>query len=67
MSLMIVLDEPGSGTKLPTIHVIEKCLEFLKNEALNEINKASMKTIKMEDIQWVLTVPAIWTDKAKVR
>ena len=42
------------------------CLEFLKNEALHEINKASMKTIKMGEIQWVITVPAIWTDKAKV-
>ena len=61
-----MLDGPGSGTKLPTIHVIGKCLEFLKKEALSEINKASMTTIEMENIQWVVTVPAIWTDKAKV-
>ncbi len=61
-----MLDKPGTGTQLPTIYVIRRCLEFLKQEALNEINKASMTTIETRDIQWVVTVPAIWTDKAKV-
>ena len=46
-------------------------LKFLKNEAMTFItrNFKRKKKIKFnqDEIQWILTVPAIWSDKAKQR
>ena len=41
-------------------------IRFLKEQALNIIRQETRDDgYKMEDIQWVLTVPAIWTPRAK--
>ena len=46
-------------------------LKFLKNEAMTFINRNFKRKKKMkfnqDEIQWILTVPAIWSDKAKQR
>jgi hypothetical protein len=47
--------------------VITKTLEYVKAEALQEINRSQIIPLNLDDIQWVLTVPAIWSDMAKVR
>jgi hypothetical protein len=57
----------NAGETLPLITVITKTLDYLKGEALREINKSQIIPLKLEDIQWVVTVPAIWSDDAKAR
>ena len=48
------------------LDVISKSLEYIKKDALAAINQAKVADLKLEEIQWVLTVPAIWSDSAKV-
>lgn len=36
------------------------CLKAIKDSALAQINKASILTLELNSIQWVITVPAIW-------
>jgi hypothetical protein len=57
----------NAGETLPLITAIAKTLEYLKEEALREINKSQITPLKLEDVQWVVTVPAIWSDDAKAR
>jgi hypothetical protein len=45
--------------------VIAISLEYVKEEALREINKSQIIPLKLDDFQWVVTVPAIWSDIAK--
>ena len=52
---------------LPIIEVVAKSLAFVKKLAITEINKTQLVDVDSNDIHWVLTVPAIWTDAAKVR
>ena len=41
-------------------------ITFLKDEALKVIwERTGSKDLNVNDIQWVLTVPAIWTPVAK--
>lgn len=48
------------GRKLPVLKVFACAIAYLKDHLLDHLKK-----IKTEDIYWVLTVPAIWDDKAK--
>lgn len=52
------------GGKLPAIDVFSTAIRALKDHALKHVKKGG-NHIKLEEIKWVLTVPAIWTDKAK--
>ena len=61
------LDLLCTGKTLPLVTVITKTLEYVKAEALQEINKSQLIPLKHDDIQWVVTVPAIWSDIAKAR
>ncbi|KAF2078687.1 hypothetical protein CYY_000058 [Polysphondylium violaceum] len=45
--------------------LISETLKFLKNSALTKLNSSSASSIKVQDIQWVITIPAIWDDSAK--
>jgi hypothetical protein len=56
-----------SGCKLPLLEVITKCLNYIKDEAIRDVNSSQMVPVKHDDIQWLVTVPAIWSDVAKVR
>ncbi|KNC80710.1 hypothetical protein SARC_06931 [Sphaeroforma arctica JP610] len=51
--------------RLPVTTVIAASLEALKNYALKKIMKESTLLIRAIDIQWVVTIPAIWTATAK--
>ena len=55
-----------TGTELSIIDVISETLRYVKSAALDEINKTQLSNICEDDIHWVLTVPAIWTDMGKV-
>jgi hypothetical protein len=52
---------------LPLLDVITKSLQYIKDEAIREINSSQMVPVKLDEIQWLVTVPAIWSDVAKVR
>jgi hypothetical protein len=57
--------EDVNGKKLEATKVFTHCIKFLKKNLMDEINKSTMGTTDA-DIQYVLTVPAIWGDKAKM-
>lgn len=46
--------------------VFSICIKHLKDSMLVEMNKRIASTIKEDDIDFVLTVPAIWGDAAKM-
>ncbi|XP_060600608.1 uncharacterized protein LOC132754036 [Ruditapes philippinarum] len=54
------------GRSLPAIDVFAMSIRFLKDDVLENCNKgrAGIKIVT-QDVQWVLTVPAIWNDGAK--
>ena len=52
------------GLELPAITVFSLAIGFLKNHLVEDLKKMD-QAWAMEDIHWVLTVPAIWNDMAK--
>lgn len=47
------------------LDIFSKSLEYLKDRALERIRKQSGVEYTAEEIQWVVTVPAIWKQSAK--
>lgn len=45
--------------------VFAHSIKFLGDEAIGAIRQQTEDDLKLEEIQWVLTVPAIWTPRAK--
>lgn len=55
------------GRKLPALKVFACAIAYLKNHLLDHLKKDNfIDHFKTKDIYWVLTVPAIWDDKAKL-
>lgn len=62
-----------NGTKWPALEVFARCLEYLKKTATDAVNGRHFKSSKDNQIplykdaqiQWVITVPAIWSISAK--
>ncbi|XP_052080222.1 heat shock 70 kDa protein 12A-like [Mytilus californianus] len=52
------------GKKVPAIIVFTEAIRFLKNHCLGVFNERDLK-FTINDIFFVITVPAIWTDAAK--
>lgn len=67
--------EARNGKKWPALEVFAKCLEYLKKIATDAINQRHLRSdkdnpdaevmYKDEQIQWVITIPAIWSISAK--
>ena len=67
--------EARNGKKWPALDVFAKCLEYLKRVATDAINERHLKSdkdnpgaevmYKNSQIQWVITIPAIWSISAK--
>ncbi|XP_053399339.1 heat shock 70 kDa protein 12A-like isoform X2 [Mercenaria mercenaria] len=57
--------EDETGKRLPAKTVFSLAIHFLKNDLLKECHNQLADVLQEEDIQWVLTVPAIWNDAAK--
>ena len=56
----------ANGTRVKAKTVFSRSIEFLKDEALKIIcQRTGDNHYSADDIQWVLTVPAIWTPRAK--
>ena len=58
------LIEDETGKQLPALVVFAESIKYLKDTLLEEANK-QQTDIRTEDIKWILTVPAIWSDPAK--
>ncbi|KAJ7330655.1 hypothetical protein OS493_022270 [Desmophyllum pertusum] len=64
-----------NGKKWPALDVFAKCLEYLKKISTDAVNERHLKSAKdnpnadvmykPEQIQWVITIPAIWRISAK--
>ncbi|KAK3108409.1 hypothetical protein FSP39_007406 [Pinctada imbricata] len=54
-----------NGNTLPASTVFAASIRFMKDAILEDCNNQCSGMIKMDDIAWVLTVPAIWSDPAK--
>ena len=57
--------EDETGKTLEAKTVFSLAIEFLKDDLLGQCLKQLADILSEEDIQWVLTVPAIWNDGAK--
>ncbi|CAG2206693.1 unnamed protein product [Mytilus edulis] len=54
------------GRPMSAMKVFAESIKFLKNHMMGELAKKDLQTaFKPDEIQWVLTVPAIWSDAAK--
>lgn len=56
----------ANGQSVKALQVFSLSIKFLKDEALKVICERTGDTyFNVNDVQWVLTVPAIWTPVAK--
>lgn len=58
-----ILIEDEHGNTMPALTVFSESLRYLKQSLLDYVNDSVI--ISMDDIKWVITVPAIWSDPAK--
>ncbi len=63
---MKTLVKAENGEYLSADLVFTQALSYLKKHAL-AYSKKKFAVSRIDDIQWILTVPAIWSDKAKGR
>ncbi|KAK3602824.1 hypothetical protein CHS0354_026375 [Potamilus streckersoni] len=56
--------EDDKGLRMPARKVFGMAICHLKNHLLDTLDKQGTG-LKVDDIHWILTVPAIWTDSAK--
>ncbi|KAK3099979.1 hypothetical protein FSP39_012866 [Pinctada imbricata] len=56
--------EENCGKEMEALNVFRHCVEFLKDSLFEQI-KNSFPEVKMTDLDYVLTVPAIWDDVSK--
>ncbi|KAH3788754.1 hypothetical protein DPMN_166902 [Dreissena polymorpha] len=59
----MMLDDE-SGKSLPAITVFSLSIRFMIDD-LTSMSNQQVSGLNLEDIYWVLTVPAIWNDSAK--
>lgn len=59
--------EAASGRSVLAVLVFAHALRYFKNCCIRELNEQSTSctAITADDIQWVITVPAIWRQSAK--
>ncbi|KAL5005892.1 hypothetical protein ScPMuIL_017050 [Solemya velum] len=57
------LKEEG-GKKMSAMYVFSQSLKYLRESLLDYLQKSTVD-LEEKDIFWVLTVPAIWSDRAK--
>lgn len=54
-----------SGKKMPAVDVFSAAIKYMKEHLLHKLSETEDTETKKEEIRWVLTVPAIWSDTAK--
>lgn len=56
--------EDEHGNKMAAIRVFTLSIQYLKKQILETLNSRTLNILE-SDIQWVITVPAIWNDGSK--
>ena len=54
------------GRELKALTVFSHAIRYLKDHLLRSVKERGGSIVKQEEILWVLTVPAIWDDTAKL-
>ena len=57
--------EAANGSNVLAMTVFSLTLRYFRDHALRELTDATGVKVLPEDIRWVITVPAIWRQKAK--
>ena len=52
------------GRKFPLLMLVTETIRYLKDQLIKTC-KGNINGLQDTDIQWILTVPAIWSDSAK--
>lgn len=60
-----ILLQDASGPKVHLSVAITKTLEVFAETAVQHLRRTVQATLQHSDIVWVLTVPAIWSDRSK--
>ena len=55
----------ANGKQLPAMMIFSMTLNYFRNHALRELTDATGYKVCDEEVRWVITVPAIWRQKAK--
>ena len=55
----------ANGKELPAMLIFSLTLDYFRNHALRELTDATGSKICDQEVCWVITVPAIWRQKAK--
>ncbi|XP_062597459.1 heat shock 70 kDa protein 12A-like [Saccostrea cucullata] len=58
------IEEEGTKKKMDALKVFSASIKYLRDHMVSSC-KSKFPEIEEEDILWILTVPAIWTDAAK--
>lgn len=59
-----LLIKDDNGKAMSALVVFSESLRYLKQSLLDEV-KNQFINIELNEIKWVITVPAIWSDPAK--
>lgn len=54
-----------NGERVRALLVFAHALRYFKDMCLREIGEQSTSHVTVNDIRWVITVPAIWRESAK--
>jgi len=55
--------ESSDGRKMPLKKLVSETLRFISEKALEKLQEQLGNVVKKEKIRWVLTVPALWSEK----
>jgi len=56
-----------NGKTFPSDRVFIEALKYIKTQVFKFFTKNKLSIDNIDDIQWILTVPAIWSEKAKYK
>jgi len=57
----------ANGKEFPADRVFIEALKYIKSQVFKFFTKNKLQIENIDDIQWILTVPAIWSEKAKYK
>jgi len=56
-----------NGAQYPSDKVFIEALKYIKSQVFKFFQKNKLSIDSINDVQWILTVPAIWSEKAKYK
>lgn len=58
--------EDATGKQMEAMSVFSHSIRYLKDDVIFEVNKTQVHSLNNLDIHWVLSIPTIWNDAAKL-